>query len=174
MKPPASNASTSAAAAHRIAPHADRLRANVARLLASRGHHGATDEEMAAALGLRLQTLTPRRWELAKEGRCYDSGARRPTSSGAEAIVWVLAPAAVHEAKRRAGLPGEAVNFGWPGAVLCYWCRRWHERSARLAPHEASPHCGRPECRERAEKYLTEIQEIHRVREERARHHHGA
>lgn len=50
---------------------------------------GATDEELEKALGIKGSTQRPRRRELEQQGLIQDSGLRRLTSSGREAIVWV-------------------------------------------------------------------------------------
>jgi hypothetical protein len=55
------------------------------------GPLGSTDEEGARALGMRMQTYTPRRGELVRDGRVRDSGIRRRTKAGRWAIVWVAA-----------------------------------------------------------------------------------
>lgn len=156
MKPPASNRTTSAAAAHRIAPHQERLQKNVLRLLAGRGRRGATDEEMAATLQLKMQTLVPRRWELVRAGRVADSGATRPTASGAQAIVWILVP---EDRGSRTG----AARWGagaFPGAALCFFCRTYYEPAPRR-PGDATPEncCRRAECRERLETYTRKLKE---------------
>jgi len=75
-------------------------------------HRGAGDTERAAAelaaprsgtwrwrvllaveLGGLLYTVAPRRHELARDGWIVDSGERRRTPSGTEAVVWVLSEA---------------------------------------------------------------------------------
>lgn len=55
---------------------------------ASEDGGGYTDEELAKATGLRHYTAAPRRGELVKLGLVVDSGIRRPTTSGHNAIVW--------------------------------------------------------------------------------------
>ena len=57
--------------------------------VASRGILGATDDEVETALGLAHQTASARRNGLVADGWLLDSGRRRPTRSGADAIVWV-------------------------------------------------------------------------------------
>jgi len=54
------------------------------------GIYGATDEELQEALSLRVQSETPRRNELERAGFITNSGRTRPTSSGSQAIVWIL------------------------------------------------------------------------------------
>jgi predicted ArsR family transcriptional regulator len=48
---------------------------------------GATDEEIAAALGLNPSTARPRRIELARRGLIVEAGTRK-TASGRMAVVW--------------------------------------------------------------------------------------
>lgn len=87
-RPPAQAASpTSKAAAAEIAPSAGTLRARVLGFIQGRGAAGATDEEIAAGLGMNPSTARPRRIELAKAGLIVSSGVRE-TSSGRSAAVW--------------------------------------------------------------------------------------
>lgn len=91
LNPPAVTTSpTSCAAARAIKPAARTIGAAVLRFLVARGLQGATDEEVQLALGIRVQTQTPRRGELCKAGLVRDSGLRRPTTSGRMATVWVV------------------------------------------------------------------------------------
>lgn len=57
------------------------------------GHQGATDEEVQRGLGMNPSTQRPRRVELVEAGLVVDSGARRETASGREAVVWVATAA---------------------------------------------------------------------------------
>ena len=50
---------------------------------------GATNEEIALALGMRLASVCGRVHELAEAGQIRDSGLRRPGASGVGAKVWV-------------------------------------------------------------------------------------
>jgi hypothetical protein len=50
---------------------------------------GLTDEELAFRTGFRINSANKRRGELMKAGLVVDSGRRRLTTSGSEAIVWV-------------------------------------------------------------------------------------
>lgn len=77
---------TSIAAAQSIAEGAEQLRARV--LIEIRSCNGATCDEVEVALELRHQTASARINELAEAGRVYDSGQRRKTRSGRQAIVW--------------------------------------------------------------------------------------
>jgi len=53
---------------------------------------GLTDEEMQTVLVMGANTQRPRRLELVEAGVVIDSGKRRPTSIGNDAIVWVKNP----------------------------------------------------------------------------------
>jgi prophage antirepressor-like protein len=86
--PPASNPTTSRAAARAIEPVAATFRRRVLDVLRSRGAHGATDQEMQDALGMNPSNQCPRRQELQKMGLARDSGNTRATRSGRKAIVW--------------------------------------------------------------------------------------
>ena len=82
-------AGTSVFAAVKIAPVAPNIRERVFDFIRESGPNGATDDEGEAALGMKSQSYTPRRRELAKSGRVVDSGQRRQTSTGRSAAVWV-------------------------------------------------------------------------------------
>ena len=82
-------AETSRAASLAIRPDASRLRQAVYAFLKGRGSAGATDVEIQQSLQLTGDTQRPRRWELQRAGLVIDSGERRKTPSGREAIVWV-------------------------------------------------------------------------------------
>lgn len=91
MEPPPFqlHSNTSAAAAARIQPAASTLRAQVLEEL--RRHlevGGLTDEQLQANLGMGANTERPRRIELVRAGWVKDSGRRRLTQSGREAVVW--------------------------------------------------------------------------------------
>ena len=66
-------------------------------VLDSIGHsdNGLTDEEAMDELGLHPSSVRPRRKELVDGGWVKDSGRTRPTSTGNDAIVWVLTPKAL-------------------------------------------------------------------------------
>ncbi len=55
----------------------------------SMGKHGATNEEMTFALGMRMQTVSARANDLWRAGLIKDSGERRKTTTGRKAKVWV-------------------------------------------------------------------------------------
>lgn len=91
---PASGApSTERAAAVLQYPKSGNDRRRVLDFLHDCGARGATDEEIATALGMRHYTAAPRRNELAKAGWVAESGRRRPTTTGTPATVWVLSDA---------------------------------------------------------------------------------
>jgi hypothetical protein len=54
-------------------------------------HRGFTDDEMETALGRSHQTLSATRNSLMNDGLIVDSGQRRRTKWGNDAIVWVVA-----------------------------------------------------------------------------------
>ena len=87
--PPHVDQDTSRAAAASQIHKANSKRAEVFRLIKSKGILGATDNEMELALGWRHQTLSARRRELVLLNKIEDSGQRRKTDSGRSAIVWV-------------------------------------------------------------------------------------
>lgn len=87
--PPHEQAPTSHAAAVAILPHVNALQRRVYDYIRSRGEHGATDEEIKLALGLRGSTVRPRRCELHEKGLVVDTRRTRPTVTGRQATVWV-------------------------------------------------------------------------------------
>ena len=88
--PPAQRHSeTSVSAAKAIAPAAATLRLMVLEALRKAGADGLTDEEMLSATGLQPSTGRPRRIELMQAGHVRDSGRKRETRSGRNAVVWV-------------------------------------------------------------------------------------
>lgn len=89
-QPPAQQRSpTSVEAAQRIAHVAGRDRLKVFHWLRDRGAEGGTDEEIQTALAMNPSTERPRRGELVDRGFVRDSGRKRKTRSGREAVVWV-------------------------------------------------------------------------------------
>lgn len=86
---PHNGSPTSREAAQAIEPHAPSLRARVFEYLCSRGSQGATDDEMQVALSLAAHTQAPRRVELKEAGCVRNSGHKRPTRTGRNAIVWI-------------------------------------------------------------------------------------
>lgn len=93
MTPPvrARGPETSRIAARCIAGHATTQREIVLRFIQSRGRSGATDPEIAAGCGIPIQSVNPRRGELAAQGLIALNGDRRPSPSNRPARVWVAA-----------------------------------------------------------------------------------
>ena len=58
----------------------------------SRGSDGLTCDEICCILQMLVQSATPAINTLARDGWLKDSGMRRETRSGREAIVWVVIP----------------------------------------------------------------------------------
>jgi len=80
---------TSFAAARSMKDVTGELRRAVARFIVERGRYGATDDEVEVDLGMRHQTASARRWELAQKDFIKKSGEKRLTRSGRKAAVWV-------------------------------------------------------------------------------------
>ena len=89
---PHSGSATSRAAAESIRPEAGTLSAAVFAFIVGAGKRGATDGEIQRALHLAGDTERPRRRALQQRGLIIDSGHRRKTPSGREAVVWTAAP----------------------------------------------------------------------------------
>ena len=87
---PTSGRATSAAAAGVVFPRTGTLRRHVLDAIGAAGERGATDDDLLASTGLAPNTLRPRRWELVSGGWVVDSGRKRPTASGSDAVVWVV------------------------------------------------------------------------------------
>src|SRR5579862_7683128 len=88
--PPARNwTPTSRAAAHAIREAAPTLRTRVLEFIADCGEHGATNDEIAAGLGMLLQSVCARANELWEQHAIADSGRTRLSRSGRPAKVWV-------------------------------------------------------------------------------------
>lgn len=81
--------STSREAADRIRGCVGAQQAKVLGFIVSRGVFGATDSEIAAGVGIPIQSVNPRRGELADIGAIVLNGQRRPTPSNRPARVWV-------------------------------------------------------------------------------------
>lgn len=71
-------------------PVARTLRKRVFRWIAQQEEFGATNEEISKSTDMRLQTVCARRNELGKKLLVVDSGRRRATESGRNAIVWIV------------------------------------------------------------------------------------
>jgi hypothetical protein len=85
--PPAVRSRTSIAAAEAMREIAPTKRGEVYAWLAKRGAAGATREEIAEGLGMRLSSVCGRCRELVEMDLIYDTGTTRPGSSGREAVV---------------------------------------------------------------------------------------
>lgn len=78
---------TSREAADKALGRSGSQRRRVYEFIVSTG--GATDEELAEALGMNPSSVRPRRLELITAGFIRESGRTRKTASGTPAIVWV-------------------------------------------------------------------------------------
>lgn len=82
---------TSEAAAKSLSPKAlSALEARICKYTAAH-FNGVTSEDIQMALGLTHQNCSARTTELVLKGRLYDTGERRPTSSGRKARVLKVA-----------------------------------------------------------------------------------
>jgi transcription initiation factor IIE alpha subunit len=88
-------------AALQAAPSAGSKRAAVLRFLASRGLHGATDDEMQLGLGMNPSTQRPRRIELYEGGHVAKLTNTRETRTGRQAAVWAATAAVQHQLSRK-------------------------------------------------------------------------
>jgi hypothetical protein len=77
---------TSRDAAESMRPTAATLREAVFNYLFGRGSDGATDEEIQIDLDMAGNTERPRRRELQEAGKVRDSGMRRTTKTGRQAV----------------------------------------------------------------------------------------
>lgn len=80
---------TDRAAAYAVMPRTGTQRRRVLAAIAL-AEDGLTDHELADATGLYLYSAAPRRTELLRGGWVRDSGIRRATPLGADAVVWTL------------------------------------------------------------------------------------
>jgi hypothetical protein len=80
------HSTTSRAAARAAVPRVNELQARVLAFIRAQG--GATDNEIQDALDMNPSTQRPRRIELMERGLVRDSGRKRKTPSGREAVVW--------------------------------------------------------------------------------------
>lgn len=76
---------TSADAARKVAGKAERIRAELLRLLAT---ESLTADEAAAKLKVHFMNVRPRCSELLKDGKIADSGVTRPSALGSPMTVW--------------------------------------------------------------------------------------
>jgi hypothetical protein len=81
---------TSRAAAMNMMPKFKGLMLNLMRFFKARGELGMTDEEGQYMSGVNGNSYRPGRVKLAEMGMIKDSGARRRTRSGNQAVVWVV------------------------------------------------------------------------------------
>ena len=81
---------TSKAAAKSIVKKVPALVSQVFAEVYAQGPHGATCDELEVALGLKHQTCSARVRDLAKAGSIVNSGKKRPTRSGRDAVVYVV------------------------------------------------------------------------------------
>ena len=87
--PPANRSATSQAAAVAIAPYAPCQRERILVALHAAGDHGATNEELAGQLGIRLSSVAARRRELVIAGKARVTDQTRLTETGTAAAVVV-------------------------------------------------------------------------------------
>lgn len=81
---------TSRQAAESVLPHTGTARRRVFDALARFRDRGMTDEDLQRYLAMSPNSTRPRRIELVEQGLVIDSGERRPTDSGASAVVWKI------------------------------------------------------------------------------------
>lgn len=85
--PHAPTSETSRAAAESVRESAQSVRRRVLELIRQRG--GLTADEVAVLLGTMHNTTSPRVTELVLTGQLVDSGHRRRTRTGRQAVVWI-------------------------------------------------------------------------------------
>lgn len=91
--PVSSRGGTSRAAAKNAEAFMGRMQRRVLDALVTRAQKGGTDEEVMEDLGTSPNGVRPRRVELEARGLVGDSGERRKTRYGLDAIVWVATEA---------------------------------------------------------------------------------
>ena len=84
-----SKSNTSAEALKSIEDHRARMRTEVMKEIMAQGAHGSTTYEIEQALNMLHQTASARVYELTGRGQIVDSGRRRKTGSGRNAVVHV-------------------------------------------------------------------------------------
>lgn len=77
-------------AALKVYPKTGTARLRVLQCIAASADHGRTDEDGCFITRINPSTWRPRRGELVTGGWVEDSGERRKTTSGEDAVVWVL------------------------------------------------------------------------------------
>jgi hypothetical protein len=88
--PDAGAPETERAAAVSVYPRTGTARRRVLDFIYGSGSHGATDEEIQTGLAMGANTQRPRRVELLNDGWIEDSENRRKTSTGTDAVAWVM------------------------------------------------------------------------------------
>lgn len=86
------SSATSEAAAASVEEHVEAQAERIVAFLRERGPYGATREEIAIALGIRLSSVCGRVARLMALHEIRESTRKRATSSGREAFVLVLMP----------------------------------------------------------------------------------
>lgn len=81
---------TSFDAAEKVLPRIGSIRYDIYRSILFSANQGRTDEELESILCKKHQTISAARNTLMNDGLIHDSGIRRPTTSGAEAICWYI------------------------------------------------------------------------------------
>jgi hypothetical protein len=110
---PVAHRATSIGGAIQAAKALPRMRRRVLELIVGAGENGLSDEEATALLGAGPNSARPRRVELEALGLVRDSGQRKETRAGVEAIRWV----ATNEGRYLVsppttnGVPGELFKF---------------------------------------------------------------
>lgn len=90
--PSVRSSDTSKDAARAMEPHLGRLEARVLYWIKAAYTRGATCDEVEGFSGLLHTTTSARIRRLAQIGRIVDSGERRKTRSGRNAVVWKVVP----------------------------------------------------------------------------------
>ena len=80
---------TSRAAAKEISKPSATLKERVLDRIIGCGMFGCTDEEIQISLEMNPSTQRPRRIDLVRCGQVEDSGLKRKTRSGRNAVVWI-------------------------------------------------------------------------------------
>lgn len=90
---------TSRAAAASVEPNAAAWLGRVLKCIRNAGSRGLTDEEQQHILDLNPSTQRPRRVDLVSRRLVVDSGVKRPTVSGRQAVVWIAKEYAKRESQ---------------------------------------------------------------------------
>lgn len=88
--PPAQSHDTSRNAAEEAKKFSGTQRYRVFEFI--QGNAGATDDQIMNGLGLKMNSVLPRRGELVEKGLVIDSGRTRKTRANRDAIVWIVNP----------------------------------------------------------------------------------